>query len=130
MIVRKKYLAGGLLGTAAKAVYKANKGKIKSFMKDKLKGKLNTTKNLRDAVNIIKDKMLKGDKKYKTGDSTLDTQKLYGLMKGEKQLNKFLKKTQDKIKGTKDLKKLKSEGRKPNFKGGLIKKPRLAKRGY
>ena len=130
MIVRKKYLAGGLLGTAAKAVYKANKGKIKSFMKDKLKGKLNTTKNLRDAVNIIKDKMLKGDKKYKTGDSTLDTQKLYGLMKGEKQLNKFLKKTQDKIKGTKDLKKLKSEGRKPNFKGGLIRKPKLAIKGF
>ena len=74
--------------------------------------------------------MLKGDKKYKTGDSTLDTQKLYGLMKGEKQLNKFLKKTQDKMKGTKDLKKLKSEGRKPNFKGGLIRKPRLAKRGF
>ena len=92
MIVRKKYLAGGLLGTAAKAVYKANKGKIKSFMKDKLKGKLNTTKNLRDAVNIIKDKMLKGDKRYKTGDSILDTQKLYGLMKGERKLNKFLKK--------------------------------------
>ena len=130
MIVRKKYLAGGLLGTDAKAVYKANKGKIKSFMKDKSKGKLNTTKNLRDAVNIIKDKMLKGDKRYKTGDSILDTQKLYGLMKGERKLNKFLKKTQDKLKARKDLKKLKSEGRKPNFKGGLIKKPRLAKRGF
>ena len=130
MVVRKKYLAGGLLGTAAKAVYKANKGKIKSFMKDKLKGKLNTTKNLKDAVNIIKDKMLKGDKRYKTGDSTLDTQKLYGLMKGEKKLNKFLKKTQDKLKARKDLKKLKSEGRKPNFKGGLIKKPKLAQRGF
>jgi hypothetical protein len=130
MIVRKKYLAGGLLGTAAKAVYKANKGKIKSFMKDKLKGKLNTTKNLRDAVNIIKDKMLKGDKKYKTGDSILDTQKLYGLMKGERKLNKFLKKTQDKLKARKDLKKLKSEGRKPNFKGGLIRKPKLAIKGY
>ena len=51
-------------------------------------------------------------------------------MKGEKQLNKFLKNTQDKIKGTKDLKKLKSEGRKPSFKGGLIKKPKLAMRGY
>lgn len=130
MIVRKKYLAGGLLRTAAKAVYKANKGKIKSFMKDKLKGKLNTTKNLRDAVNIIKDKMLKGDKKYKTGDSILDTQKLYGLMKGERKLNKFLKKTQDKLKARKDLKKLKSEGRKPNFKGGLIRKPKLAIKGY
>ena len=130
MIVRKKYFAGGLLRTAAKAVYKANKGKIKSFVKDKLKGKLNTTKNLRDAVNIIKNKMLKGDKKYKTGDSILDTQKLYGLMKGEKQLNKFLKKTQDKIKVTKDLKKLKSEGRKSNFKGGLVRKPKLAKRGF
>ena len=130
MIVRKRYLLGGLLKTGAKSVYKANKDSIKSFMKDKLKGKLNTTKNLRDAVNIIKDKMLKGDKKYKTGDSTLDTQKLYGLMKGEKQLNKFLKKTQDKIKGTKDLKKLKSEGRKPNFKGGLIRKPKLAIKGF
>jgi len=51
-------------------------------------------------------------------------------MKGEKQLNKFLKKTQDKIKGTKDLKKLKSEGRKPNFKGGLIRKPKIAIKGY
>ena len=30
MIIRKKYLAGGLLKTAAKAVYKANKDKIKS----------------------------------------------------------------------------------------------------
>jgi len=129
-MIRKKYLAGGLLGTGAKAVYKANKGKIKSFVKDKLKGKLNTTKNLRDAVNIIKDKMLKGDKKFKTGDPIADTKKLHGLMKGEKQLNKFLKKTQDKIKGTKDLKKLKSTGRKPNFKGGLITKPKLAKRGF
>tara|TARA_R110000796_G_scaffold52174_1_gene123064 strand:+ start:42 stop:431 length:390 start_codon:yes stop_codon:yes gene_type:complete len=129
-MVRKKYFAGGLLGTAVKAVYKANKDKIKSFAKDKLKGKLNTTKNLKEAVNIVKNKMLKGDKKYETGDSILNTQKLYGLMKGEKQLNKFLKKTQDKIKGTKDLKKLKSEGRKPSFKGGLIKKPKLAMRGY
>ena len=128
-MIRKKYLAGGLLGVT-KLVYKANKGKIKSFVKDKLKGKLNTTKNLRDAVNIVKDKMLKKDKKYKSGDPILDTQKLYGLMKGEKQLNKFLKKTQDKIKGTKDLKKLKSEGRKPNFKGGLIRKPKIAIKGY
>ena len=32
MIVRKKYLAGGLLGTGAKAVYKANKDSIKSFV--------------------------------------------------------------------------------------------------
>jgi len=128
-MIRKKYLAGGLLGVT-KLVYKANKGKIKSFVKDKLKGKLNTTKNLRDAVNIVKDKMLKKDKKYKSGDPILDTQTLYGLMKGEKQLNKFLKKTQDKIKGTKDLKKLKSEGRKPNFKGGLIRKPKIAIKGY
>jgi hypothetical protein len=103
-MIRKKYLAGGLLGTAAKAVYKANKGKIKSFVKDKLKGKLNTTKNLRDAVNIVKDKMLKGDKKFKTGDPILDTQKLYGLMKGEKQLNKFLKRLKIKLKELKILK--------------------------
>ena len=27
-------------------------------------------------------------------------------------------------------KNLKAQGRKPNFKGGLIKKPRLAKRGF
>ena len=33
--------------------------------------------------------MLKGDKKYKTGDSILDTQKLYGLMKGEKDKTPF-----------------------------------------
>ena len=130
MIIRKKYLAGGLLKTAAKAVYKANKDKIKSFVKNKLKGKLNTTKNLREAVNIVKNKMLKGDKKYKTGDPILDTQKLYGLMKGEKQLNKFLKKTQDKIKGKKVDRKLTREVRKDKFKGGLITKPKLAKRGF
>lgn len=129
-MIRKKYLAGGLLGTGAKAVYKANKGKIKSFVKDKLKGKLGTAKNLREAVKIIKDKMLKGDKQFKTGDPIADTKKLHGLMKGEKQLNKYLKSTQDKIKAGKDIKKLKSEGRQLNFKGGLIKKPKLAKRGY
>ena len=69
MIVRKRYLLGGLLKTGAKSVYKANKDSIKSFMKDKLKAR-------------------------------------------------------------KDLKKLKSEGRKPNFKGGLVRKPKLAKRGF
>ena len=130
MIVRKKYLAGGLLKTGAKAVYKANKDSIKSFVKDKLKGKLNTAKNLRDAVNIIKNRMLKGDKRSQTGDPIVDTQRLYKLFRGEKQLNKYLKSTQDKLKARKDLKKLKSKGRKPNFKGGLIRKPKLAKRGF
>jgi hypothetical protein len=130
MIVRKKYLLGGLLRTGAKSVYKANKDSIKSFMKDKLKGKLNTAKNLKDAVNIIKNRMLKGDKRSKTGDPIVDTQQLYKMMRGEKQLNKYLKNTQDKLKARKDLKKLKSKGRKPNFKGGLIRKPKLAVKGF
>ena len=74
--------------------------------------------------------MLKGDKRSQTGDPIVDTQRLYKLFRGEKQLNKYLKSTQDKLKARKDLKKLKSKGRKPNFKGGLIRKPKLAKRGF
>ena len=41
MIVRKRYLLGGLLKTGAKSVYKANKDSIKSFMKDKFGDRFN-----------------------------------------------------------------------------------------
>jgi len=56
MIIRKKYFAGGLLGTAAKAVYKANKDKIKSiceFCKNNIADEIHHLKYRKDMKNDI-----------------------------------------------------------------------------
>ena len=141
MIVRKKYLLGGLIkglsGKIIKGVVKGDKYKkfsqeVKKRVSEFYKGKDKTLKKheeklrkiepmeeaLEDIIRLQNTKQLR----FSTGQS--------------KQVKDATRDALNKIKEFKKQKKaevkafIESKGRTKNFKGGLIKKPRLAKRGF
>ena len=145
MIIRKKYLAGGLIrGAISYATKKFLKEGSKKFPSKSIKKGL--TKNQRTQADTYrKAKIVEyaHNKLNKLGENITSVVtpkgRVFRQQKNKKHFDR-VNKTLDKI--TKDQKKLrtmgdvlknknlKAQGRKPNFKGGLIRKPKLAKRGF
>ena len=146
MIVRKKYFAGGLLrGAISYATKKFLKEGSKKFPKSVIK---KTHKSKGITKSLTKSQRTQADtfRKAKIVEHAHNKlQKLGGrIFKGDKiktkphfrradNMGKKIVKDQNKLERMVDVlknKNLKAQGRKPNFKGGLIKKPKLAKRGF
>jgi len=135
MIVRKKYLAGGLIrGLAGQIIKRVVKGpKYKALAKeikkraDKLyKGQDQTLK--RHEVKIRKMKPMEEglrDVVSSKGFSSKLPKVKEAATKALERVQKFTK--QKKLEAREYIQ---SKGRKKHFKGGLIRKPKLAKRGF
>lgn len=137
MIIRKKYLLGGLiakgLSTAAKKFLKEGSKKFpKSIIKE---GITKNQKTQADTFRKAKIVEYTHNKLQKLGANIFkgDKIKTKGHFERADKMGTKIVKDQNKLEGMVDMlknKNLKAQGRKPNFKGGLIKKPKLAKRGY
>jgi hypothetical protein len=137
MIVRKKYLLGGLvargLSAAAKKFLKEGSKKFpKSVIKE---GITKSQKTQADTFRKAKIVEYAHNKLQKLGANIFkgDKIKTKGHFGRADKMGTKIVKDQNKLERMVDMlknKNLKAQGRKPNFKGGLIKKPRLAKRGF
>ena len=140
MIVRKKYLAGGLLrglsGQLIKRVvkgdkYKALSKKIKDFTSRAYKGKDKTLKKTETQLRKVKPMR-------ETLEDLVKMQNTKGLRysTSPKAVKRVTRQALDKIKKYEKQKNLeakeyvRSVGKTRHFKGGLITKPKLAKRGF
>ena len=137
MIVRKKYLLGGLvargLSAAAKKFLKEGSKKFpKSVIKE---GITKSQKTQADTFRKAKIVEYAHNKLQKLGANIFkgDKIKTKGHFGRADKMGTKIVKDQNKLERMVDMlknKNLKAQGRKPNFKGGLIKKPKLAKRGF
>tara|TARA_R100001079_G_C4328951_1_gene102228 strand:+ start:93 stop:506 length:414 start_codon:yes stop_codon:yes gene_type:complete len=137
MIVRKKYLLGGLvargLSAAAKKFLKEGSKKFpKSVIKE---GITKSQKTQADTFRKAKIAEYAHNKLQKLGANIFkgDKIKTKGHFGRADKMGTKIVKDQNKLERMVDMlknKNLKAQGRKPNFKGGLIKKPKLAKRGF
>jgi hypothetical protein len=128
MIARKKYLAGGLIRVGGKQLWKIAKPYVKKNMP-----------KMRAGADKIKKRFM--EKLYKVGvmrDVAGKVKKTYPhLKKGMNNRIRALNKYEDKItsgwRGLREKRGMirkKGKDRVVNFKGGLIRKPKLAKRGF
>tara|TARA_Y100000114_G_C11701620_1_gene298725 strand:- start:451 stop:927 length:477 start_codon:yes stop_codon:yes gene_type:complete len=152
---RPGYLLGGLLTKTIKAAYKAYRKKGGRKTIDRFKKRLEDYKKQKaeipsdDMKTILKLKskqdvrkgirsQLPGKRQRKTIDTGIlgGKQQVYKSTPSRKLLSKSSKKGMPKLLGaigreySRNKAKTKDVKRKPNFKGGLIRKPRLAKRGF
>ena len=130
MIVRKKYLAGGLITKGLKMILKdpASKKALKDLTKlGKEAGASRFDINTKKAEGLKKYSKIIENKIRQQGLSKPEfTKKGIKFMKDTRsKLTQYLKKNREKVKAMKE-----GGERTKNFKGGLIRKPRLAKRGF
>ena len=130
MIIRKKYLAGGLITKGLRMILKdpASKKALKDLTKlGREAGASRFNINTKKAEGLKKYSKIIENKIREQGLSKPEfTKKGIKFMKDTRsKLTQYLKKNREKEKAMKE-----AAGRTKNFKGGLIKKPRLAKRGF
>ena len=130
MIIRKKYLAGGLITKGLRMILKdpASKKALKDLTKfGREAGASRFNINTKKAEGLKKYSKIIENKIKEQGLSKPEfNKKGIKLMKDTRsKLTQYLKKNREKEKAMKE-----AVGRTKNFKGGLIKKPRLAKRGF
>ena len=134
---RPKYFAGGLLrGAISYATKKFLKEGSKKFPKSVIKEGI--TKSQRTQADTFrKAKIVEHahNKLQKLGGKIFkkDKIKTKGHFGRADNMGKKIVKDQNKLERMGDVlknKNLKAQGRKPNFKGGLIRKPKLALRGF
>jgi hypothetical protein len=137
MIIRKKYLAGGLIrGAISYATKKFLKEGSKKFPKSVIKeGITKSQKTQADTFRKAKIVEYAHNKLQKLGGKIFkkDKIKTKGHFGRADKMGTKIVKDQNKLERMVDVlknKNLKAQGRKPNFKGGLIRKPKLAKRGF
>ena len=137
MIIRKKYLAGGFIrGAISYATKKFLKEGSKKFPKSVIKeGITKSQKTQADTFRKAKIVEYAHNKLQKLGGKIFkkDKIKTKGHFGRADKMGTKIVKDQNKLERMVDVlknKNLKAQGRKPNFKGGLIRKPKLAKRGF
>ena len=137
MIIWKKYLAGGLIrGAISYATKKFLKEGSKKFPKSVIKeGITKSQKTQADTFRKAKIVEYAHNKLQKLGGKIFkkDKIKTKGHFGRADKMGTKIVKDQNKLERMVDVlknKNLKAQGRKPNFKGGLIRKPKLAKRGF
>ena len=130
MIIRKKYLAGGLITKGLRMILKAPASK--KALKDLIKfgreaGASRCNINTKKAEGLKKYSKIIENKIKEQGLSKPEfTKKGIKLMKDTRsKLTQYLKKNREKEKAMKE-----ALGRTKNFKAGLIKNPRLATRRF
>ena len=134
---RPGYLLGGLLTRPIKGIFGAyvrNNPMYRTVVKDLKSGMATKADKVRTGITGIR---AYANALYKQTRKTLKETKDPEKIKQGKALLKELgdsivrlKKSASKHKAAEVAEGLKKAGRKPNFKGGLIRKPKLAKRGF
>jgi hypothetical protein len=130
MIMRKKYLAGGLITKGLRMILKdpASKKALKDLTKlGREAGASRFDINTKKAEGLKKYSKIIENKIRERGLTKPEfTKKGIKFMKDTRsKLTKYLKKNREKVKAMKE-----GAERTKNFKGGLIRKPKLAKRGF
>jgi hypothetical protein len=137
MMLRKKYLLGGLVARGLTAATKKFlKEGSKKFSKSTIKeGITKSQKTQADTFRKAKIVEYAHNKLQKLGGKIFkkDKIKTQGHFGRADKMGKKIVKDQNKLERMVDMlknKNLKAQGRKPNFKGGLIRKPKLAIKGF
>jgi hypothetical protein len=130
MIMRKKYLAGGLITKGLRMILKdpASKKALKDLTKlGREAGASRFDINTKKAEGLKKYSKIIENKIRERGLTKPEfTKKGIKFMKDTRsKLTQYLKKNREKVKAMKE-----GAERTKNFKGGLIRKPKLAKRGF